>query len=70
MMKKRRENKTWFRFISILLLHFSRCNILFYFFSVDISKINDNDFLFTFLGILLGLAITIFTFIISLSQRK
>ncbi|GGG91597.1 hypothetical protein [Pedobacter zeae] len=39
------------------------------FIKLDLSKIADNDFIFNFLGILLGFSLTIFTFIVSLVEK-
>lgn len=36
---------------------------------IDIGKANDNDFLFNFFGLLLGFALTIFSFIISIIEK-
>ena len=42
---------------------------IFYLFDFPVGKINDNEFLFQFIGILLGFAITIFQFIISMVEK-
>lgn len=42
---------------------------IFYFFDFQVGKINDNEFLFQFIGILLGFAITIFQFIVSMVEK-
>lgn len=43
--------------------------VVFYFNNFSIGKISENDFLFQFIGILLGFSITIFQFIISMVER-
>jgi hypothetical protein len=60
------------RFITPIIIVFIGCDIFLYFTNANISKINDNDFLFGFTGILLGFALTIFPFITTLidSVRK
>jgi hypothetical protein len=50
--------------VCVLILY-----LLFYFFDIQVSKINDNDFMFNFLGILLGFSITIFIFLVSVIDR-
>jgi hypothetical protein len=57
------------KFLFPILIAFILSNLLIYYFKIDIGKVRDNDFLFNFLGILLGFAITIFTFIISLVEK-
>jgi len=42
---------------------------IFYLYDFPVGKINDNEFLFQFIGILLGFAITIFQFIISMVEK-
>lgn len=58
-----------FKVIKPLAIAFALSNLLLFYFKFDIGKINDNDFLFNFFGILLGFAITIFTFIISMVEK-
>lgn len=63
--------------IVLAIIHYTKYIILlsaflysvFYFFDFDVGKINDNEFLFQFIGILLGFAITIFQFIISMVEK-
>lgn len=61
--------KTMFRFSKPVIIAFIVSNFLVYQFKINIGKIGDNDFLFSFFGIILGFAITIFTFIISLVEK-
>jgi len=53
---------------SIISLYFI-IHILLYKYKIDLSKINDNDFLFVFIGLLLGFSITLFPFIVSLTEQ-
>ena len=61
--------KNLWRFSKPLLLAFFVSNFFIYYFKISIGKIGDNDFLFSFFGIVLGFAITIFIFIISLVEK-
>lgn len=61
--------KNLFRFSKPVLLAFIVSNFFIYYFKINIEKIGDKDFLFSFFGIILGFAITIFTFIISLVEK-
>jgi len=48
-----------------LVIYTSVCSIAIYFLKFDIGKIGDNEFLFTFFGVMLGFGLTIFTFLIA-----
>lgn len=61
--------KTLFRFSKPVVIAIIISNLLIYQFKINIGKVGDNDFLFSFFGIILGFAITIFTFIISLVEK-
>ena len=52
-----------------LSLVFAICNAIIYNAHLDIGKINDKDFLFSFIGLLLGFALTIYAFIMSMIDK-
>ncbi len=59
----------FFKILLPIILLFFIINILLYNYKTNLSKINDNDFLFVFIGILLGFSITLFPFIVSLTEQ-
>jgi ABC-type tungstate transport system substrate-binding protein len=64
---KKFKNK--FRYFVPLAIVFLICDMILYRFNIDIGKINDNDFIFIFTGVLLGFALTIFPFIVTLVDK-
>ncbi len=64
-----KKTKEIFRLFLIVVVVFATCNILLYRFQFSVGKIEDFEFLFNFLGILLGFALTIFSFIISMIDK-
>lgn len=48
---------------------FAVCNAIIYNFNLDIGKVGDKEFLFNFFGLLLGFALTIFAFIMSMVDK-
>lgn len=65
----KRTAKTLWRFIKPMLVTGIGCNIILYWLKIRLGKIDEVDFLFTFTGIILGFAITIYAFIIPIIDK-
>ncbi|GBD86691.1 hypothetical protein BMS3Abin03_00612 [bacterium BMS3Abin03] len=67
-MMKKNKLSTVYILIIFIVLFISSCLLIKYT-NINIKVISDNPFLFTYLGIFLGFALTIFTFIVSMVDK-